>query len=115
MSVQYDLSPSSALLIPTSANIATAVLLERFTIRTSCHIRLTNTTNVAIDGIWLWAMYGPGATPSTKDVLLANCSILPYESIALDAGPFNFPQNGALFGRADTANVVAMHVSKAQY
>ncbi len=115
MSTQYDLAVSSALLIPTSANIATPVLLERFSIRTSCHIRLTNTTNVAVDGIWLWATYDSSIAPSLKHVLLANASILPYESIALDAGPFNFPEHGALFGRADTADVVAMHVAKAQY
>jgi len=114
MSTQYDLSPSSSFLIQTSANRLTPVLIEKFTIRTSCQIRMSNVTANIVDEIWIWAVYDGGA-PGQKDVLLAEFSLPAYTSCAIEAGPFNFPEGGSIHARAKTGNAIAMHINKAQY
>ncbi len=114
MSTQYDLSPSSALFIPTSANRATPILLERFTIRTSCQIRMTNVTANIVDEIWIWAVYDSKA-PGGKDILLAEFSLPAFTSCAIEAGPFNFAEGGSIHARAKTGDAVAMHITKVQY
>jgi hypothetical protein len=89
--------------------------IEQFNSRLSCHIRLTNTTGTLISGIWIWCVYTPNSSPGTKDVLLANADIKPYESVAIAAGPFNFPDNGSLWAMCGTANALAIHINKAAY
>jgi len=104
------LQPSSSEVIP-----ITQTLIERFVHRCSVYIRLTNTSNSVVRDVWIWCCYTHDGLPTERDVLLAAAEIRPYESIAIDAGPFNFADQGSIWARCGTAAAVNIHISKASY
>lgn len=111
MATSFNLSPSVSAVIP-----ATQGLILRFQLNASCHIRITNTTGNIVSGLTIWCCYDPNVTvPGVKDVLLSNADINPHKSVALDAGPFNFPEAGAIYAVCNTPNALAMHISQASY
>lgn len=109
MSIQTDLSPSNSAFVP-----VTLSLVERFNQRTSCRFRITNVTGLVVSGLWVYGVYS-NAAPALKDVILASAELQPYESVAIDGGPFNFPDQGSVHAVCGTASAVTIHISKVTF